>query len=130
MQIYEAHPQINCVMITHSPAILSYAVAGEKFDTRMISECYIILGDVQSVNSETGALDAQKIASMFGRRKFAVLADNRCAVVTGASLINAFDRAEVMEYSAEAVITALGAGNPVMMSNDEVSYTDRACNIL
>lgn len=130
MKIYEVHPEINCVMITHSPAILGYAVAGEKFESRMISESYIILGDVQRVSSESGALNEDQIASMFGRRKFAVVADNRCAIVTGASLINAFDRAEVLEYSAEAIIAALDMGNPVMMTEKEVNYTDRACNIL
>ena len=46
----------------------------------------------------------------FPKRTPAVIIDNNSVIVTGTSLLNAFDRLEVLDYSAEAIIAARDIG--------------------
>lgn len=128
-KIYAAHPDVNAIIISQAPSIMAFAVTGEEFEARMISEGYIILGDVQRKTCETGALDADAVADMIQSRKPVVVVDNRCAIATGASLINAFDRMEVLECSAAAVIAARRIGQPVSLTEEEIEGTRKALNL-
>ena len=126
LEIYEKQAHVNAAIITHAPSIMGFAAAGREFDSRMISEGYIILGDVQRA-----PFDAKndEIASMFAPRRGVVVQDNRRAVVTGTSLINAFDRTEVLEYGAASVLTALSIGAPVTLSDGEIEHTKEALGL-
>ena len=46
---------------------------------------------------------------------------NLSVLVTGESLLNAFDKLEVMEYSAKAILNTAGLGDIVKISDEEVS---------
>lgn len=129
LKIYAAHPGVNAIIISQAPSIMAFAVAGEHFESRMISEGYIILGDVQCKTCETGVLNEDEIVDMLQPRKPVVVVDNRCAIATGASLINAFDRTEVLECSAAAVLAARGIGQPIALTDAEIDGTNKALNL-
>ena len=57
------------------------------------------------------------------------IVDNQCVVVTGASLLNAFDRLEVLEYSASAIIAAKDIGPLVMITPQEVDAIKAAFHL-
>jgi len=57
-----------------------------------------------------------------------VLLENECVLVTGSSLLNAYDKLEVMEYSAKAILNAKDVGNLVKISDDEVAELRSAFN--
>ena len=57
---------------------------------------------------------------MFGKGTPVVLVDNECVMVAGKTLLNAFDRLEVLEYSAKALIAARDIGPLVKITQDEV----------
>lgn len=58
-----------------------------------------------------------------------VLVENDCVIVAGTSLINAFDRLEVAEYSAKAIIAAKQLGNIVKISDDEIEKINKVFNL-
>ena len=119
-RIYEEHPEISNVIIAHSPAIMAFAVTDAEFDSRTIPESYIMLRDVRRLPYAASALDVEAISDSFDERCPVVIVNNKCVVVTGSSLLNAFDRLEVLEYSASAMIAARDIGPLVMITDSEV----------
>lgn len=121
LQIYADHPEVRSVITAQSPSIMAYAVAGQGYDSHTASESFIILGDVSRCDNP--ALDARQVSAMIGPRRGCVVVDNRCAVVSGSSMANAFDRMEVLEYSAAAAIAACGLGPCVALNDGELQHT-------
>ena len=58
-----------------------------------------------------------------------VVVNNQCVIVTGASLLNAYDRLEVLEYSAAAVIAARDIGEIVLITPEEVDAIEEAFHL-
>ena len=50
-------------------------------------------------------------------------------IVTGATLLNAYDRLEVLEYSAAAMIAAKDIGDVVYITPDEVKAIEKAFHL-
>ncbi len=125
-RIYELHPEINSVIIAHPPATMAFAVTDAEFDSRLIPESYISLRNVARLPYAASTLDLEGTAAMFTAQTPVIIVDNQCAIVTGASLLNAFDRLEVLEYSAEAMIAAKGIGKVVLISDEEIDALNKA----
>ena len=60
------------------------------------------------------------VADMFEEMTPILIAENDCVIVTGSSLINAFDKLEVMEYSAKAIVSSKVLGDIVAITDDEI----------
>jgi len=58
-----------------------------------------------------------------------VLVKNDCIIATGSSLINAFDRLEVAEYSAKAIIACKHIGNIVAIDDEKIHALEVAFNL-
>jgi len=59
-----------------------------------------------------------------------VLVENDCIIVTGSSLLNAFDRLEVAEYSAKALIASKSLGEVVVINEDQITEIEKAFNLV
>lgn len=119
-KIYEMHPEIGSVMLAHAPAIMAFAVTDAQFDSRLIPESYLMLEEVKRVPFMAATTDIEGTAAVFGKGTPVVLVDNECVMVAGKTLLNAFDRLEVLEYSAKALIAARDIGPLVKITQDEV----------
>jgi L-fuculose-phosphate aldolase len=71
-------------------------------------------------------LQPDMVADMFDNMTPIVLVDNDCVIVTGSSLLNAFDKLEVIEYSAKAVVASRSLGEIVAISDEEVADLRKA----
>lgn len=119
-KIYETHPEIGSVMLAHAPSIMAFAVTDAEFDSRLIPESYLMLEDVKRVPFMSATDDIAGTAAIFGKGTPVVVVDNECVLVAGQTLLNAFDRLEVLEYSAKALIAARDIGPLVKITQDEV----------
>ena len=119
-KIYEMHPEIGSVMLAHAPAIMAFAVTDAQFDSRLIPESYLMLEEVKRVPFMAATTDIEGTAAVFGKGTPVVLVDNECVMVAGKTLLNAFDRLEVLEYRAKALIAARDIGPLVKITQDEV----------
>ena len=128
-EIFNTHPEINAVIIAHPPAIMSFAVTDADFDSRLIPESYISLRDVVRLPYASSRLDIQGTAKIFDSKHPVVIINNQCVIVTGASLLNAYDRLEVLEYSAAAMIAAKDIGEVVYITEDEVKAIEEAFHL-
>ncbi len=127
-KIYDKHPEINSIIIAHAPNIMAFAVTDAAFDSRTIPEAYIMLRDVKKVPFGSSFMQPDMVADIFDHMTNILIVENDCVIVTGASLLNAFDKLEVMEYSAKAVVASKSIGDIVEISDSEVKDLRKAFN--
>ena len=128
-EIYKAHPNTNAIINAHPPAIMSFAVTDAEFDSRTIPESYISLRDVKRLPYMASRLNIPETVNTFCDKTPVVVVNNQCVIVTGASLLNAYDRLEVLEYSAAAVIAARDIGEIVLITPEEVDAIEEAFHL-
>ncbi len=127
--IYERHPEIGSVIIAHPPAIMAFACTDAAFDSRTIPESYINLRDVKRLPYASSSLDVEGTAEALCETTPVLIIDNQCVIVAGSTLLNAFDRLEVLDYSAKAIIAARDIGPLVMISPEQVKDIEVAFNL-
>lgn len=117
--IYARHPEIRAIVNATPVNATAFSVSSMRLDTRTIPESYIFLRDV-AVLPFAWVYDAPgRIAEKVTPHFPIALIENDCALVLGRSVLDAFDRLEVLESTAEAVINSRALG-PVHPMNDEV----------
>ena len=112
-EIYRTHPDINSIISAHPPAIMAFAVTDAEFDSRTIPESYITLRNVKRLPYAFSRTNIAETAAVFDAKTPVAIVNNQCVIVTGNSLLNAYDRLEVLEYSAAALIAARDIGDIV-----------------
>ena len=125
-EIYRQQPHVEAIIIAHPPSIMAFAVTQAPFDSRLIPESYIMLRQVARLPFGATFLEPERTAAVFAKDTPLALVQNDCVVVTGASLIQAFDRLEVAEYSAKAIIACRSLGAQVMIDAAQVAEIEKA----
>lgn len=125
--IYKTDPDIRTVIVAHPPHLMAFAVTDSGFDARLIPESYIALRTVRKMPFGSTFMQPALLARDITMQKPVCLVENDCAIAAGTSLLNAFDRLEVMEYSAKSLVQtkSLGAG-VVKINDDEVDEIETA----
>ncbi len=108
--IYRQHPQINAIVFAHPVNATAFSITHTAFDVRTIPESYIFLRDVQRVPYGVQYETEGQIARCISPSNPAAILENDGVLVTGSSVLDAFDRLEVLESTAEAVINARALG--------------------
>jgi len=127
--IYEKHPYINSIIIAHPPNIMAFAVTEAKFETKTIPESYIALRNVSKIPFGSSFMQPAMVADSISKNTPILLVENDCIIVTGDSLLNAFDRLEVAEYSAKAIIASKYIGDIININDKEVADIEKAFNL-
>jgi L-fuculose-phosphate aldolase len=127
--IYDNHPEINAITVAHPKHLMAFGVTHTPIDSRTIPESYIAMRDIGRVPFGTNIVNPQKISDMLSQSSPVVLVDNDSVISTGSTLINAFDRLEVAEFTANTIIHAKMIGEIVMISDKEVEDINKAFNL-
>ena len=122
--IYRQHPNVDAIVFAHPVNATAFSVTDSVFDVRTIPESYVFLRDVQRVPYGIQYLDDTTIAQYISPKTPAAILQNDGVIVTGRSVLDAFDRLEVLESTAEAVINAGSIGQVQTMSD---SVIDELC---
>lgn len=118
--IYKKHPDIQSIIIGHPSNIMAFAVTDAEFKALLIPESYIMLRDVEKIPFGMSFINPDAVADKISLDRNPVLIEkNDCVITVGTSLLNAFDRLEVMDYSAKSVIQTSVLGQPVVSINDD-----------
>lgn len=128
--IYETHSHVSSVIIAHPPYSMAFAVTDASFDSRTIPESYILLRRTPRLPFGAAFLEPQQTAEVFTKDKPIVICENDCIIATGSSLLNAFDRLEVCEFSANAIISADVLGQIVHIDDEKIHDLEVAFNLL
>ncbi len=121
LTIYRDHPEVGSVISAQSPSSAAYSVTRQKFDTRTIPESYLVLRDIPLVPYGQQFGDGQPISDVLSHRTPVILIQNDAVLTTGATLAQAFDRLEVAEFSARALIDTAALGPMVPIGDRELA---------
>ncbi len=118
--IYKQHPDIQSIISAQPTHAMAYAVSSARFDTRTIPESYILLVDVPRIPFEAAYGDPEKAAATVSMSHPVCLVENDCVLAAGNAMLQAFDRLEVAESSARALIETQAIGEAVPIVQDEI----------
>ena len=108
--IYRRHPHVNAIAFAHPVNATAFSVTDSFFDSRTIPESYVFLRDVNRVPYGVQYLSDGSIADFISESSPTAILENDGVLVTGSSVFNTFDRLEVLESTAEAVINSRAIG--------------------
>ncbi len=129
-EIYAHHPSIGAVINAQPAHASAFCMTDAPLSTRTIPESYVVLNNAPKLPFLRIVEDAAEIASHLSPTHTpVVLIENEGALVVGRTLLEAFDRLEVLEATAEALLLARPLGPLVPMPEPAIAELRRAFNI-
>ena len=124
--IYAAHPEIGAVVTAYPVNATAFSVTEAPLDARTIPESYLFLREVRRVPYGVQFGDGRALAELASLRDPALLLENDGVQVCGSDVLDAFDRLEVLESTAEALINSRPLGAVVPMPDAAIVELTRA----
>ena len=124
--IYQKHPEIRAIVNATPVNATAFSASETRLDTRTIPESYIFLRDVAVLPFSWVYEAPEKIAETMTPEFPVALIENDCALVLGKTILDAFDRLEVLESTAEAVILSRSLGEVRPMGDEVIDELVRA----
>jgi L-fuculose-phosphate aldolase len=115
--IYHRHPQFRAIVNALPVNSTAFSVTGTALDSRTIPESYLFLKDVARIPFGEQYGDGTAVAARLSPENPVALIENDGVLVCGTSVFDAFDRLEVLETTAEAIINSRPLGEVVPMSD-------------
>ncbi|MBX3062525.1 MAG: class II aldolase/adducin family protein, partial [Anaerolineae bacterium] len=119
--IYQKHPHIHCILTSQAPYITAYAIAAKPIDTKTIPESYIMLVEVPKLPFGMEYSAPEVVANTLSSQTPVILLQNDCVLTTGSSVMQAFDRLEVAEFTARSLIETASIGKLVVIGEQEIN---------
>jgi len=119
-RIYKDHPEIQSIMSAQAPSATAFSVSEELFNTRTIPESYILLRDIPKISYGPQYTDEQVISDRISENTPVVLQQNDAVLTVGSTLLEAFERLEVAEFSARSLIDAKILGGLIAINEHQI----------
>ncbi len=125
--IYAANPEVGVVINAQPMCASAFCMTAAEFSSRTIPESYLVLGDAPKVPFACVVKDAEALAAKMSLKKCPVLLiENEGALIVGRTLLEAFDRLEVLEATAEALQLSRPLGPLVPMPDSALAELRKA----
>jgi L-fuculose-phosphate aldolase len=118
--IYNRHPSIRAIVNAYPVNATAFGLTDAPLDSRTIPESYLFLKDVNRVPYGVQFGDGTELAALASPKNPILILDNDGVQVWGTSVLDAFDRLEVLETTAEAMINSRPIGAMVPMSDQAI----------
>ena len=115
--IYQRQRDVQSIINAYPVNATAFSVTAATLDSRTIPESFILLRDVQRSPFGARVGDGRDLAERMTLCQPIMLLDNDGVMVVGNSVLDAFDRLEVLEATAEAMIDSRPLGLLVPMSD-------------
>jgi len=115
--IYARHPQFRAIVNAYTVNATAFSVTPAPLDSRTIPESYIFLREVARIPYGVQFRDPEGLAQRVSPEQPIALLENDGVLVCGTTILDAFDRLEVLESTAEAIINARHLGDIAPMSD-------------
>lgn len=124
-EIYRRFTSVNAVVTARPPYLMAYAVTGREIDVRTIPESWLLLQGMPVAPFGSLSAGREEVFDKLGAGSPAVLIANDSVLVTGESLLQAFDRLEVAEMTAMSLILGESLGSVKPISEDNIDELRR-----
>ena len=124
--IYAAHADIGAIVTAYPVNATAFSVTDAALDARTIPESYVFLRQVRRVPYGLQFGDGRELAEQTTLRDPALILENDGVQVCGTSVLDAFDRLEVLESTAEAMINSRPIGTMIPMPDAVIAELEDA----
>ncbi len=128
-EIYKHNPEIRAILQAHPVHAMAFAVTDAPFDPRTIPESYILLRDIKKIPFADLYTNQTEVAKSFDAPHPAFMVENNSVIVTGNSLLQAFDRLEVLEATAHSLVNASSIGKVDPITDEQIDDIKKAFNL-
>ncbi|MBI5381317.1 MAG: class II aldolase/adducin family protein [Opitutae bacterium] len=129
--IYRQNPAVGAIINAQPAHASAFCMTPAALTSKTIPESYIVLRDVPKLPFACIVEDAAQIAAHISLERCpVVLIENEGAVVVGKDLLDAFDRLEVLEATAEALMLCRPLGPVVPMPEAALDELKRVFKML
>lgn len=118
--IYKKHPGVKAIINASPVNATAFSISGKNVESRTIPESYLFLKDVVPISYEMLYRDHEKISDLISPLNPVGIIENDGVIVLGTSVFDAFDRLEVLENTAEALINSHFVGTVHSMSDESI----------
>jgi L-fuculose-phosphate aldolase len=125
-EIYRKNPHVNAIIMTQPPYLMAFGATHEHMDVKTIPESWIFLQDMPNLPFGSQFTGKNDIPDLITQNLAAVLVNNDAVIVTGNTLLQAFDRLEVAEFSAKSLCMAKAIGNFYPIGDEEIEELKKA----
>jgi L-fuculose-phosphate aldolase len=108
--IYRRHPRIKALINASPINATAFSVTNASLDSRTIPESYVLLRHVQRVEYGLQYRDHEALAERCSVDQPVLILENDGVLVCGGDILEAFDRLEVLESTAEALVDSRSIG--------------------
>ncbi len=124
--IYRRHPQIAAIAGAAPVNATAFSITGSVPDTRTIPESRVVVRQPARVPYGLQFEDPDSVAALITPQSPIAMLDNDGVLTTGRDVLEAFDRLEVLESTAEALINARALGTLAPMGDDVLADLEAA----
>ena len=125
-EIYKRHPHVQAIVHAHPPMASTFVAARKPINVRLVAEAYAIVGEPEYAPYALMGTDelAASVSGSFKRHTACILLENHGVLCTGDTLLQAFDRIEVLENIAKINLNIGQLGGGVEMNADQLREID------
>ena len=124
--IYGRHASVGAIINAYPVNATAFSVSGTPLDCRTIPESYVVVRHVGRVPFGLQFGEGEEVARLISGRQPAIVLENDGVLVTGGDVLEAFDRLEVLESTAEAIINCRAIGSLAPLSTEVTRELDAA----
>lgn len=124
--IYAEHPEVNAVINALPVSATAFSLSDTALNTRTIPESFLFLQDVPTIAFKNVLDHPECVARSMGPDNPVALLEHNGALVAGKTVLDAFDRLEVLEATAEAIIQSRPLGDITPMPDAVIEELSKA----
>lgn len=119
--LYRMHPEVGAIAHGYAENTAGFGSAGKSLSARTIPESYILVREPGFISLRSTLVDPMSVALRLSPDNPVALIQNDGALTLGASILDAFDRLEVLEATAAALIASGPIGELAPMNDAQLA---------
>jgi L-fuculose-phosphate aldolase len=127
LAIYTARPDVKATIHAHPVTTSTFAASNTSINCRLLAESRLFLEDVQTAPYACMGTPqlAESVVHALATNGNAVLLANHGALTVGESLLQAFDRMEVLESAAKITLLGRLLGSQIELNKHQLDEIDQ-----
>ena len=126
LSIYKRKKEVKAIVHAHPVCASAFTAMTSKINTSLTAEARAILGDPQMVPyALMGTVDLAALAAENIMLSDILLLENHGILTTGSSLLQAFDKIEVLENAAKMTLIVEMTGKQSLLTRERIKEIDK-----